>query len=154
MRRTCVRRVCDSMANESGSSFTTDLEHQLCFDQSTIDQRPPMIIVMNKTDLARCRTTSWTEQTWKKIVGDFHRFLKTPGCQKGKDPACIHTWTSWSRLARRWFYWTHHRRCSPKRRRRHLEKRPRLWKVHLINLLRTASDEISFPCQSNLVVIW
>ena len=119
MRLTCVRSVCDSMANESGSSFTTDLEHQLCFDQSTIDHwSAPMITVMNKTDLARCRTTSWTEHTWKKIVGECHRFLKTPGCQKGKDPACIHTWTSWSRLAQRWFYWTHHRRCLPERRRK------------------------------------
>ena len=101
MRLTWVRRVCDSMVNESGSSFTTDLDVNtnyvlikapLIIDHSLIiDQRPPMITVMNKTDLARCRTTSWTEHTWKKIVGECHRFLKTPGCQKGKDPACIHT---------------------------------------------------------------
>ena len=68
MRLTWVRRVCDSMVNESGSSFTTDLDvntnYVLIIDHSLInDQRPLMITAMNKTDLARCLTTSWTEHT-------------------------------------------------------------------------------------------
>ena len=93
MRRTCVRRVCDSMANKSGSSFTTDLDVDtnyvlikapLTIDHSVIiDQRPPMTTVMNKTDLARCLTTSWTEHTWKKIVGECHRLLKDTWVSKG-----------------------------------------------------------------------
>ena len=120
------------------------------------------IVVIIKRNLARCRTTSWTEQTWAKLtvlipIQQQQNVKQTTGllmmtvqpvCQRGKDPVCIHTWISWSRLAQRWSGWMPRQRCSPEG----FCRKKHLYRGNLIYLLRTASDEISLPWQSDLVV--
>ena len=68
---------------------------------------------LRRVNLARWRTTSWTEQTWVKEHKLCWRRSRPPVCRRDRDPACIRTWTSSSRLAQMWSCWRPRQRCLP-----------------------------------------